>query len=301
VIWWHKPLGLQEPVKIYLKTEAQPSRVEEVGVGRSLGFVFGYVVSNTWKDGKAPAAFDLDLLGDSCEGGPIAVFILFVGIPILFTISIGFSFFVLFLLGIVLLLRNIESEPILKETSRSRGLLAARIIASFQGFRYRLTSAVTKFVRNLKWLQEIFREGNGFADFISSLFGWFVLLPSLFVLLFLFTIFLTPFFALLFIVSFMFTAVFGIVTTSTIRPGASHVPYFYAPTTKSDRWSRMVFFALFGVIFGGLHCVGWYFQYPTQSEQTLWRAPSLILTVILLIVALTSSWRLKQRVHTCKQ
>src|SRR6266542_1557879 len=39
--------------------------------------------------------------------------------------------------------------------------------------------------------------------------------------------------------------------------------------TKSDHWSRMVVFALFGVIFGGLHCIGWCFEYPTQSEQTL--------------------------------
>jgi len=116
-------------------------------------------------------------------------------------------------------------------------------------------------------------------------FGWFILLPSLFVLLLLFTIFLTPFVALLFLLSFIFTAVFGIVTTSTFRPGASHVPSFYAPITKSDRWSRMVVFALFGVIFGGLHCIGWYFKYPTQSEQTLWQATSLAITVIPLIVA----------------
>jgi len=203
---------------------------------------FGYVVSNARRDSRAPAAFGLDLLGDSYEGGPIAVFlILFVAIAILFTISISFSFFVLFPLGIDLLLRIIESEPVPQETSRSRGLLAGRIVASLQEFRYRLTSAVTKFVG--KWLQEVFRdsEGNGFADLISSLFGWFVLLPSLFVLLFLFTIFLIPFFALLFIVSLVFTAVFGIVTMSTIRPGASHV---YAPTTKSATvglaWSSLL-------------------------------------------------------------
>ena len=55
--------------------------------------------------------------------------------------------------------------------------------------------------------------------------------------------------------------------------------------TKSDHWSRMVVFALFGVIFGGLHCIGWYFEYPTHSEQTLWRATSLAITVIPLIVA----------------
>src|SRR6266542_6791218 len=113
------------------------------------------------------------------------------------------------------------------------------------------------------------------GDWLPFLFGWFILLPSLFGLLLLFTLFLTPFVTLLFLVSFIFTAVFGIVTTSTIRPGASHVPSFYAPITKSDRWSRMVVFALFGVIFGGLHCIGWYFKYPTRSEQTLWRATSL--------------------------
>ena len=115
------------------------------------------------------------------------------------------------------------------------------------------------------WLEEIF-DGDG--DNLPFLFGWFVLLPSLFFLLFLFVVFLIPFVTLLLLVSFIFTAVFGIVTTSTIHPGASHVPSFYAPVTKSDRWSRMAVFALFGVIFGGLHCIGWSFEYPTHSEQT---------------------------------
>ena len=77
----------------------------------------------------------------------------------------------------------------------------------------------------------------------------------------------------------------GIVTTSFIRPGASHVPSFYAPSTQSDRWSRMVVFALFGVIFGGLHCIGWSFKFPTHPEQTLWRSTSLAITAIPLIVA----------------
>src|SRR6266542_610989 len=123
------------------------------------------------------------------------------------------------------------------------------------------------------------------GDWLPFLFGWFVLLPLLFVFFLLFTIFLTPFITLLFLVTFIFTAVFGIVTTSTIRPGASHAPSFYAPVTKSDRWSRMVAFALFGVIFGGLHCIGWNFKYPSRSEQILWQATSSAITVIPLIVA----------------
>ncbi len=186
---------------------------------------------------------------------------------------ITFPVFVLFPLGIILVLRIIETQPVTQESSQNRGLLAAQIVAALQRLRYRLSSTVGKFVGG--FLKEIFGGDKMFL----FLFGWFILLPSLFGLLLLFTLFLTPFVTLLFLVSFIFTAVFGIVTTSTIRPGASHVPSFYAPITKSD------VFALFGVIFGGLHCIGWYFKYPTHSEQTLWRATSLAITVIPLIIA----------------
>ena len=47
----------------------------------------------------------------------------------------------------------------------------------------------------------------------------------------------------------------------------------------------MVVFALFGVVFGGLHCLGWNFTYPTQQEETLWRLSALTITVIPIIVA----------------
>ena len=47
----------------------------------------------------------------------------------------------------------------------------------------------------------------------------------------------------------------------------------------------MIVFALLGVIFGGLHCIGWNFTYPTEKEQNLWRATSLAITAIPVIVA----------------
>jgi hypothetical protein len=47
----------------------------------------------------------------------------------------------------------------------------------------------------------------------------------------------------------------------------------------------MLVFAFFGVIFGGLHCIGWNFSYPTSSERTLWRVTSLLITLIPVIVA----------------
>ena len=134
---------------------------------------------------------------------------------------------------------------------------------------------VSKFIANK--LEEVLVSG--------IFFGWFIILPSLFFSLILFIILLSPFFTLFFLLSFIFTAVFGIVTTSFIRPGASHVPSFYAPNTPSDSWSRMVVFALFGVIFGGLHCIGWNFEFPTHSEQTLWRSTSVVIAAIPLVVA----------------
>jgi len=284
-IWWHKPLGVQEPVKIYLKTEARKAEdFTRVVEDRSFDISFGGVISRGWKDVKADATVVVDWLRKPCEDGPIlALRHLFIGIPINLTYIISFPFFVLFPLGIILLLRIIETDPVPQESSQSRGLLAARIVVSFQRFRYRLTSAVTKFVE--KWLQEVFRPAFDFVDVVFFLFGWYIRLPLLFVLLFLFIVFMIPFFVLTFLVSLIFIAVFGIVTTSTICPGASLVPSFYAPATKSDRWSRMAVFALFGVIFGGLHCLGWYFKYPTYSEQTLWRATSSAITIIPLIVA----------------
>ena len=292
-IWWHKPLGVQEPVKIYWKTgarQAESDATQQVSIeGRNFGLSFGDVVSRGWTAINGGVAPILVFLRNPAEGGCIvALFMLFITIPLTFTYTITFPFFVLFPLGIILLLRIIKTKPVpqeIEESFQSRGLLAARMVGTLQRFSYRMTSTVSRFFGNK--LEEIFDEHYGtISNFFSDVVvGWFILLPSLFVLLLLFVLSLIPFFTLLFLVSFVFTAVFDIVTTSTIRPGASHVPSFYAPTTTSDRWSRMVVFALFGVIFGGLHCIGWHFEYPTHSEQTLWRATSLAITVIPLVAA----------------
>jgi hypothetical protein len=59
----------------------------------------------------------------------------------------------------------------------------------------------------------------------------------------------------------------------------------------------MLVFALFGVIFGGLHCIGWSFEFPTHAEQTLWRSTSLGITAIPLIVA-PIDFLLDTRLHT---
>ena len=221
----------------------------------------------------------MEIIRDPCEFGPaFAVLALFILLPILFYYIVTFPFFVLFPFGIIYLLKFLKVKPVTPEASERRGHVAIQIIAALQRFRYHVTLGITKFVG--KWLQDIFDEGGVFF-----LIGWYFLFPVLFVLLLVFLTFLIPFFAFFFLMSFIFKSAFGIVTTSTIHPGATHVPSFYALSTKSDRWSRMVVFAVFGAVFGGLHCLGWNFKYATPVEQTFWRTASAAITIIPLIVA----------------
>ena len=44
----------------------------------------------------------------------------------------------------------------------------------------------------------------------------------------------------------------------------------------------MAFFCLpiVGVIFGGIHCVGWFFNFPSSDEAMLWRVSCAVLTGI---------------------
>ena len=35
-----------------------------------------------------------------------------------------------------------------------------------------------------------------------------------------------------------------------------------------------------GVVFGGIHCVGWFFDFPSSDEAMLWRVSSAVLTVV---------------------
>ena len=77
---------------------------------------------------------------------------------------------------------------------------------------------------------------------------------------------------------------FDIIQTEVIRNNAKHAPTFYAPHIN-DRKAIItslilasVFLPAFAIFFGGLHCIGWDFTYPTFTERTLWRVASVIIT-----------------------
>jgi len=284
--WWNKPLGVQEPIRIYFKTEAKAE--EQLDASNETPVISAYyVLSQVGKHLKVFGILLLNLLLHPCEDGICngictGLFMLVFGVPVFLFICFALCILVPFPLGVILLMKILKTSPVTEDLSDSRGLIAAQILHSLRKFRYRLTSYIASVSE--KWLTKLLDDPEDFS--CSGFFkGWLFLLPVLFFFLLATTICLLPLFALVSLVSFIFTAVFGIITSDSVAPGATHVPSFYAPATKSDKYSRMLVFAFFGVIFGGLHCIGWNFQYPTQFEQHLWRATSLAITVIPFIVA----------------
>jgi len=76
-------------------------------------------------------------------------------------------------------------------------------------------------------------------------------------------------------------SLFGIVATTRALESHSAVPTFYAPITVNalDFLIYLVLPAI-AVLFGALHCIGWNFDFPTHTEQLLWRIGSLAITSI---------------------
>lgn len=250
--WWSKPLGVREPVNLYVP--AGVGREEEVDR----------------KDEE-----DHDVYVTPCLRH--AVRFIFDGwensmvyaLPCRLFFVLTFPVFFLFPLGILFLLWIIKTKAV--EKPQGTETFSTRLLRMLH---YQLTYSIRQYFRL------VYHEPRFF-------WNWFVVTPINFLLLLLLLTVLSPLFIIFFITSFTLTAVFEIVTTNTVPPGATHVPSFYAPQTKSDRYSRMIVFAIFGVIFGGIHCIGWNFTFPTHSEWSLWRYTSLVLTVIPIVAAPT--------------
>ena len=283
MFWWNKPLGVKQPVRVYIAagpTEASFTRRE-----------FGYdddKIEVSAGDIVRAMVYELSPLTDAIRAilhgrGWITFLFFEVGIGLIVCSMFIFSIFVVFPLAIQFLLHLIKTKT--AEVAKEGDPIARRAVLALGRLRYNLTYPICKFFgEKLAWA--VAKE----RMIISSLF----LFPPLLIALVALLVVLSPFFTVVFVTSFTFTAVFGIVTTNTVRPGSKHVPTFYAPRTMSDRHSRMIIFAIFGVLFGGIHCIGWNFSFPSRFERSLWRINSLVLTAIPFIVA-PVDWVLENR------
>jgi hypothetical protein len=78
----------------------------------------------------------------------------------------------------------------------------------------------------------------------------------------------------------------------------SRVPTFYA--AQLDSTTRTFFLmslacAFLGSVFGGIHCIGWSFQFVSRRDQILWCTSSIIITCAPLTIALMSNYMSRQR------
>ena len=80
-----------------------------------------------------------------------------------------------------------------------------------------------------------------------------------------------------------------LVTEDTdICVGDMKVPTFYASDSArmSDEVARLFCMPVVGLVFGGIHCIGWFFNFPSSAEAMLWRVSSAVLTGIPFLFAL---------------
>jgi len=67
-----------------------------------------------------------------------------------------------------------------------------------------------------------------------------------------------------------------------IEAGAKRVPTFYSGIKGDSDDDYLALFAgiVIAMVFGGIHCVAWSFQFPSHAEQLLWRVSSLTITCV---------------------
>ncbi|KIK48616.1 hypothetical protein CY34DRAFT_798136 [Suillus luteus UH-Slu-Lm8-n1] len=62
-------------------------------------------------------------------------------------------------------------------------------------------------------------------------------------------------------------------------PQKLRVPTFFGNVTEdSGAWLVLLSGLLMATIFGGIHCMGWFFAFPTYQEQALWRMSAVAIT-----------------------
>ena len=74
----------------------------------------------------------------------------------------------------------------------------------------------------------------------------------------------------------------SIITTndSDFNIGDMKVPTFYSTEKEEGEIAYILCLPVVGVVFGGIHCVGWFFNFPSSVEAMLWRVSSAVLTGI---------------------
>ena len=108
-----------------------------------------------------------------------------------------------------------------------------------------------------------------------------LLILSTLIIPFLFAITFTFLLIMLFSIPalFLFNRWFSIIAMNEFNTGDMKVPTFYS-TRQEGSEAGYISMSVAGVVFGGIHCAGWFFNFPSSDEAMLWRVSSVVLTGI---------------------
>jgi len=74
---------------------------------------------------------------------------------------------------------------------------------------------------------------------------------------------------------FLFARWLSILTSEDFNKGDMGVPTFYSIENVGNGTAvTFLCMPVVGVVFGGIHCVGWFFNFPSSDEAMLWRVSS---------------------------
>ncbi|KAF8167083.1 hypothetical protein BJ912DRAFT_1048732 [Pholiota molesta] len=72
-----------------------------------------------------------------------------------------------------------------------------------------------------------------------------------------------------------------------IKSGTKQISKFYAlDASEEEKFTILACAGFIGVLFGGIHCVGWNYFFPSHAEVILWRVSSIAITGVPALVAL---------------
>lgn len=74
-----------------------------------------------------------------------------------------------------------------------------------------------------------------------------------------------------------------VFASPSVRSGMKNMPTFYAlkATAEEEQFITMACTGLIGVLFGGIHCVGWAYFLPSHAEVIIWRVSSVAIIAVL--------------------
>ena len=78
-----------------------------------------------------------------------------------------------------------------------------------------------------------------------------------------------------------FSTLSDLADCDAVDKDAIRVPTFYtSPTDKSPDGLWLPGTIIVAMLFGGIHCAGWNFPFPSHSELIIWRVSSIIIVVV---------------------